>query len=272
MQNAENMTTEALGNDCLTELGDLIFKDEEEPLSPIGILLFFLGLGFVIAAISYFSADYPENGMLFGAVSVLFGLMLSVWSYFNATTGDRKLLLYENAIVQKTKGKTKTLRLEELDKFQCERTPVVYEEMHIGDMFEMTFEAKPDSSQDKIVYSIGKCPAHFDRLLDFVSEKMAQDLAADLSENGVVQWVDTVSIARDGINAPVDCMTTGSQRFIPWSEIRDFDIVQGQMTIKLVNSKWSVVKFDSNAPNFYPGCFLFRQLLGLNKGEPLLEA
>lgn len=144
--------------------------------------------------------------------------------------------------------------------------------MHIGDMFEMTFEAKPDSSQDKIVYSIGKCPAHFDRLLDFVSEKMAQDLAADLSENGVVQWVDTVSIARDGINAPVDCMTTGSQRFIPWSEIRDFDIVQGQMTIKLVNSKWSVVKFDSNAPNFYPGCFLFRQLLGLNKGEPLLEA
>ena len=96
-------------------------------------------------------------------------------------------------------------------------------------------------------------------------------MAADLSEHGSVEWVDTVSLARDGINANVDYMNSLTQRFVAWSEIREFDIVDGELTIKLVDSKWSAIKLDSNAPNFYPGYSLFLQLYGIYKGTSLEE-
>ena len=265
------MGTATSRKDCSFEHGDLIFKDGQDRLAGWYFLLFFIVFGLVIATSWYLFSEDPDNGIIFGACTCIFGATFSVWSYLSGFGIERKLCLYENAIVEKDGGTTKTLLLEELEKFQCERTPTIFEGQHIADEFEMTFETRSGTSEDTISYSAARHITHFDRLLDFVCEKMSQHMAADLSEHGSVEWVDTVSLARDGINANVDYMSSLTQRFVAWSEIREFDIVDGELTIKLIDSNWSAIKLDSNAPNFYPGYSLFLQLYGIYKGTSLEE-
>ena len=265
------MGTATSRKDCSLEHGDLIFQDGQDRTESWLVLLFCIVLGLVIAIIGILIGEDPDNGIVLGACTLIFGVSFSVLSYLSGSGIERKLCLYENAIVEKDGGTTKTLLFEELKKFQCERTPTIFEGQHIADEFEMTFETRSGTPEDTISYSAERHITHFDRLLDFVCEKMSQHMAADLSEHGSVEWVDTVSLARDGINANVDYMNSLTQRFVAWSEIREFDIVDGELTIKLIDSNWSAIKLDSNAPNFYPGYSLFLQLYGIYKGTSLEE-
>ena len=265
-----------LESDFPKELGNLIFKDEQHGSNPILVALVSCVIGLALATLHYFDGHDPVPSLaffVFAAPGAIYAIV-----HLRRATGSRKLLLFENAIVLKNDGTTKTLMLEELDKFRCLRTPFYHDGTHWGDKFEMSFEARPGSDQDKILYSARNYCSHFDRLLDVVSEKMSLNLTADLAEDGNVEWVNQVLILQEGINAPVNSMNGLSQRFVHWSEISEFDIEEGQLKIKLVNSEWSVEKIDGIAKlacseiNFYPGYFLFRQLYRLNKGESVQGA
>ena len=85
-------------------------------------------------------------------------------------------------------------------------------------------------------------------------------MAADLADNGQVEWVNNVLISAEGINAPIKSMISSSQQFIPWADIKEYEVKEGRLKIKLVDAKWSSVKFDCKETNFYPGYKLFCRL------------
>ena len=133
----------------------------------------------------------------------------------------------------------------------------------------LNFADQPGSTGNRIVYSDGASAysSRFDPVVHYVSEQMSLTMAADLFENGHVEWVENVLISQDGINAPVKTLIGVRQQFISWHEIRDFDFEKGQLEITQLDTKTATI--NCNDPNFYPGFYLFRKLLELDSPETI---
>lgn len=271
------MNMEAPENNYPEELGNLICKDEQSHLPPIVVGIASILMGVAITMGMYFYGYQLYGSALFGLSVGGVGLAVAIASHFNGESGKRSLLLFDNAIVLEKPDVATTLMFDELDKFQYARTSIYVNGVYNGDAIEMSFEPAPGSSEEKIVFSATvrneeTYPFDFNRMIDLVSDQMCLKMATDLQDNGHVEWVDKVLISKAGINAPVKSMISSSQQIIPWSEIKEFDVSEGQLKIKLVNAKWSSVKMACRETNFYPGYRLFCQLYELHQHEAAQNA
>ena len=259
------------------ELGNLICKDEQSHLPPIvvGIGAVVFGVGLAIG-MYLFGFELLRSALVGFAISGL-GVIVAYASHCNGESGKRALLLFENAVVLEKGEQPTTIKFDDLDKFQYSRKSVYVNGVYSGDTIEMNFAPKSGAKEDSIVFSASvkdenKYPFDFNHMLKLVSEGMCENLAADLADEGHVEWVNKVLISKEGINAPVKSIVSSSQQIIPWSEIKEHKVDNGTLKIKLANAKWSNVKIECKETNFYPGYFLFCQLHELHTAETAQQA
>ncbi len=259
------MSTTTSEKNYPSELGNLICQDSQSHLSPVvvGIASVVVGVG-MAAAMYLYGFQLALSAVLGFAICGL-GIIIAVAAKMNGEGGQRTLSLFENGLLLEKPETSQAMLFEDMDKFRYSRTSVYVNGVYSGDTIEMKFEPEPGSQEKPIVFSASvkdesSYPFDFNQMIELVSEEMSLTMAADLADNGQVEWVNNVLISAEGINAPIKSMISSSQQFIPWADIKEYEVKEGRLKIKLVDAKWSSVKFDCKETNFYPGYKLFCRL------------
>lgn len=222
----------------------------------------------LIGAVMFGGACYSGSGILLHSLGIAIafsvsGGALAVVHKLFGKLDSRILRVHENGLSLVEAGAVTEIHYRQLDEYCCKKSNWGGPNEHFEFELKSSLLGNPRtiSWQDSVGgLTLGK-PFNFDELHCRISERVADNMAADLELNEKVRWGKSNFIYENGIECRVKTSILSSEmKFIPWSELRDMKFIDG----KLLLSFWmenSNVEMPCGAPNLFAGYLLINRLV-----------
>ncbi|TWT32090.1 hypothetical protein [Blastopirellula retiformator] len=214
---------------------------------------------------------------LLGIAAPLAVIAISAFSYYYCEKTSFRC--HEHGVYQSGMFGEQELRYEDVESFTYSATRHYYNGAYTGTQTQMSFEPRLGTDSKKITYSanIRGADDDLDVLRNQVSSVIGAAMLQEIAAGRPVAWTPAITFYDEYLEFVPTSFFGGKKTPVqlPWNQIANFDIQEGNFHIWQVNNQKSVIHEPVSNKNFFPGFFVFCQILSPPENaeeEQLVEA
>lgn len=236
------------------DLGNILFERKTMTLLANCICY---GLAAAAAVCGYaIYSDVPAAGIICTGIGM--AIAAGTWICRNDV-----LRCHARGVFRKHFGRERQLRYNEVASFSYSATRMYHNGLYTGTSISMKFAPRNEVGAKPIKYStsVRNEDEGLNILRDHVSSVVASGMSKELAANGSVKWTANMQFIKDGLQVrPSKLIGRAEPQLIPFSEIVNFDILEGTFHLWIKGKDKSVMQETMAAENFFPGYFLLASM------------
>jgi hypothetical protein len=247
-------------------LGRVLFEKRASRSVLIVLSIVTIGLLAVGAMLLEMARENPADpeplgpGCIFLAIGLLLGL-LDVWLVFSA------FRCHENGVWKTTLLGSRSLRFDELARFQYSAVKHYHHGAYLGTQITMRFA--PQATGGRTLKFSTRTKGEDDdleRLRDAVSKLLAERMAQRFAAGEVVPWTKNIEFAPEGMRyRAIGFVVRKSPQTLRWENYVRWEMSSGVIRLFSRGVKKAVMTESAAAENFWPGFFFLQNLMHSGK-------